>query len=254
MTYEVAVPTYNRPDLIQKATLAWLDRSVFPPERVTIWISGESQVPLYQSALPPKWWARTRVGVKGLMANRRFAELNHYPEGTRLLWVNDDMFTVRRLAPGGKSLVEVTVQDVADRGFAECEARGAHLWGIYAVNNHFYMDERVHTDLRYVVGCFYGVILRKEPYLQPEFGDAKEDYERAMRFYSLDGRIVRMDAYAPKTIYYNSPEIFPNVETVERNIRELERLWPQWVTRDHSKKGKYPEIRIKDPAARRLKK
>lgn len=237
----IAIPTFNRPALIQKATLAYLDRSGVRPEQVDIWISGESQVPLYAD-LPMEWKLRMRVGARGLMANRRAAEIGHYQEGTRLVWLNDDIFSVRRLTDG--KLIETPIMGVIEDGFAQAEKHGAHLWGVYAVDNAFYMKERVHTDLRYVVGCFYGVILRHDPFLQPEYGDAKEDYERALRFFQHDGRIVRMDYYSPKTIYYNSPEIFPNTHHVELNIAALEARWPMWVKRNTRKKSPYPEINI----------
>ncbi len=249
MKIQIAIPTYNRPELIQKATLAYLDRSGYPPEQVDIWISGESQVHLYAD-LPAKWKARFRVGVKGLAENRLAAERS-YAEGTNLFWLNDDIFQIDELTADGKKLVEVPLQRVVQDGFGVCASIKAYLWGIYAVRNAFYMAEKVHTDLRYVVGCAYGVVLRHDDRLQPVFGDAKEDYERALRFYQLDGRIVRFDRYCPKTIYYNSPEIFPNVEHIEKNIANLERQWPTWVKRNTTKKGPYPEINIKDPMAKK---
>lgn len=241
----VLIPTRNRPELIQKASLAYLDRCGFPPEMVDIWISGEDQIPQYE-IVPQKWKDRFRIGVKGLQENRAFAEKS-YPQGTEIFWMNDDIFEISGLTEDGKKLREVKLQDVLAEGFAECKKAGAHLWGIYAVRNPFYMADKVHHDLRYIVGCAYGTILLHEDRLTPKFGDAKEDYERAMRFYQRDDVIVRIDRYAPKTIYYNSPEIFPNVEKIEKNIQELERCWPGWVTRNTRKKSKYPEINIKDP-------
>ncbi len=242
----IAIPTYNRPELIQKATLAYLERSAFPLEQVDVWISGESQLHLYDG-LPDKWKARFRIGVKGLAENRKVAELQ-YPEGTKLFWMNDDIFLINELVgTDTKRLAEVNITKVLSDGFGVCETLKAYLWGIYAVNNAFYMDERVHTDLRYVVGCAYGMVLRHDEALLPCFGDAKEDYERALRFYQKDGVIVRLDRYSPKTIYYNSPEIFPNNEKIEANIKELEKKWPTWVLRNTKKKSPYPEINIRDP-------
>ena len=244
--YRIAIPTYNRPELIQKAALAWLERSAVSKEQVDVWVSGESQLPLYKD-LPQHWRARMRIGAKGLVGNRRAAEAAYLSEGVgRVLWLNDDVFSVRRLAQGKKALHEVPIQKVADDGWRECQRAGAWLWGIYAVDNWFFMSERVHHDLRYVVGCFYGVRLPAGEYLQPRYGDAKEDYERALRFYTVDRRLVRLDYYSPKTIYYNSPEIFPDVQAVEENIRNLEQRWPAWVRRNRRKKSPFPEISIKD--------
>lgn len=247
--YRILIPTFNRPHLIQEATLAYLDRSHVEPEQVDIWVSGESQWPLYEE-LPERWRARLRVGARGLMANRLAAEFSdEYAEGDQLLWLNDDVYSVR--TPDRNSiLTEVPIQEVANRGFSLAKQSDCYLWGVYAVNNAFFMSPKDHLDLRYVVGCFYGIRLRKLKFLQPMFGDAKEDYERAMRFYQFDDRILRMDRYAPNTIYYNSPEIFPNNDVIENNIKSLERSWPTWVKRNTKRKSKYPEIIIHDPLRR----
>lgn len=241
----IAIPTYNRPQLILERPLAYLERCGIAPDEVDIWISGDSQRRLYDG-LPPHWQARMQIGVKGLMANRRVAEAT-YPEGTRLFWLNDDVASIGQLVPGAKKLHEANLREVMANGFELCERFGCYLWGIYAVNNHFYMSAKVHADLRYVVGCAFGMVLRHDEALLPRYGDAKEDYERALRFYRRDGKILRMDYYAPKTTYYNSPEIFPNIETIEGNIRALETEFPGLVKRNTAKKGPYPEINIKDP-------
>lgn len=240
--WRYAIPTYNRPELIQKATLAYLERSGVDPARVDIWISGEAQAPLY-AGLPEHWRARFRMGIKTLTGNRLVAE-RAYPEGQLLVWLNDDIFKVSELSADNKKLEERPIDDIVAQGFTEMEQARAHLWGVYAVANPFYMKRVVHRDLRYVVGCFFGVKLRADPFFQPQHGDAKEDYERALRFFQRDGAIVRMDSFTPKTIYYNSPEIFPDLATVERNIQWLEASWPQWVRRNTRKKSPYPEIDI----------
>jgi hypothetical protein len=247
MEPQVAIPTYDRPEIILRTTLAYLERSDWPTGQTTIWVSGEGQVPLYDS-LPAHWRARIRVGARGLQENRLAAERT-YPEGTPLVWINDDVSAVRQLDPTAhRNLSEVPIGRVIADGFNHCAESGAHLWGIYAVDNHFFMKERVHTDLRYIVGCFYGVVLRHDDSLQPVFGDAKEDYERVMRFYEKDGAVVRMDRYCPRTTYYNSPDIFPNVELIEANIVALEERWPGWVKRNARRRSGYPEILVKDPA------
>jgi hypothetical protein len=251
MNYEIAIPTYNRPELIQKAALAYLEWSGVSPERVTIWVSGQAQRHLYD-VLPEHWQARIQIGVKGLMANRAFAEAQ-YPEGTEILWLNDDVFHVVEL--DGQTLKKVMLQKIGEEGFLRARQAGANLWGIYAVHNAFYMERKVRTDLCYLTGSFYGNTIRRDQFLYPVFGDAKEDYERALRFFTRDGLVLRMDYYAPKTIYYNSPEIFPDRATVENNIRCLEELWPDYVRRNARRsKGPWPEILISSRGARAYRK
>jgi hypothetical protein len=246
-SFEVGIPTYDRPELIQRATLAYLDRSGIPEERITIFIAPE-QVHLYRD-LPERWQRRIVQSVLGLAKSKQWAEWKHYKEGTNLVWLNDDIFSIRQRITS-KNTIESPLGEIATEGFDGMSKVKAWLWGIYAVLNPFYMKPITRYGLCYIVGCAYGTRTRRKKALYPIHGDAKEDYERCLRFYQNDGRLFRMDSYAPKTIYYNSPVIFPNVETIERNIQALEKLWPRLVKRNRSKKSKFPEILISDPSQR----
>jgi hypothetical protein len=234
---QYAIPTYDRPALLQKTTLAYLDRCGIEPELVTIWISGEEQQPLYAD-LPERWLARCRVGAKGLVANRIAAEAT-YPEGTHLVWINDDVKNVQRLNPA--SLVEANLVKLAEGAFKICAFADAYLWGVYPVANGL-----LRLDLRHIVGACYGVRLRHDDELQPTRGDPKEDYERTLRFFRRDGSVVRLDDHAVETTYYNDN---PPVEPAEANVAALERDWPGWIRRNPRRKSPYPEILLRDARA-----
>jgi hypothetical protein len=249
--FQVAVPIHDRREMTERAVLAYLDRSGIAAERVTLFVApGMAH---HYAGLPGRWQARVVHSELGLTNSRRWAEWNHYPEGTPLVWLNDDVFSLHRRVDA-KRTDEVPLGEVAERGFGLCEKAGAFHWGVYAVLNPFYMKDAVRFDLRHLVGCSYGVITRREKRLYPQFGDSKEDYERCLRFYERDGRLVRMDGYAPDTIYYNpGSALYPTAERIEAAVRNIEDRWPAWVRRNPRRKGKYPEITIQDPAAKSLR-
>lgn len=188
-----------------------------------------------------------RVGARGLVNNRLHAERNHYVDGQRILWVNDDVFCVRKTNGPLKPWAIVPLDDVIRQGFTAIEGTRSHLWGIYQTDNKLWSakgDEVIH-GLFYVVGCFYGIIHRRDERLYPAFGDAKEDYERALRFHDVDGQITRLNRFHPKTIYYNSPEIFTKLRDIERNVSWIEATWPHLVSRNTKKGSPWPEMSIR---------
>jgi hypothetical protein len=246
----IAIPTYNRPELIQRSTLKMIEDSGIPCERVDIWISGQSQVALYDK-LPSKWRRRFFVGEKGLVKNRVRAEETHYVDGQRILWVNDDVFKIRKTNGPGKPWTICNLDDVIRDGFSAISGTNSHLWGIYQTDNKLWSSNgrEVFHGLCYVVGCFYGIIHRRDRSLYPVFGDAKEDYERALRFFSRDGSITRLNRFHPKTIYYNSPEIFTKLPQIESNVAWIEATWPHLVKRNSKKGSPWPEINLRNRAA-----
>ena len=62
------------------------------------------------------------------------------------------------------------------------------IWGLYPVNNAYFMFPRMTTDLRFLVGPCFGIINRKNKQLQLTI---KEDVERTLQYYSLDKVILR---------------------------------------------------------------
>ena len=244
----IAIPTYNRPEMIQTATLKMIDDANIPEEMVDIWVSGESQMPLYD-ILPDRWRRRLMVGAKGLVENRLFAEETHYEDGQKIVWVNDDIRKVRRSA-GVKSpwLIE-KFSDVIKQGFDAIDNRRSHLWGLYPTDNKLWSinGPEVAHGIFYVVGSIYGIVHRRDRRLYSTFGAAKEDCERVLRFVDVDGEVTRLNRVHAKTTYYNSPEIFSGIGEVERNVSWIEATWPHMVSRLTGKKSPWPELRIHRP-------
>ena len=45
-----------------------------------------------------------------------------------------------------------------ERGFELVTAEKCSLWGIYPVNNGLFMKDTITTDLRFIMGSFWGII------------------------------------------------------------------------------------------------
>jgi hypothetical protein len=73
------------------------------------------------------------------------------------------------------------------------------LWGVYPVNNLFFMKkDEMSYDLKFIIGCFYGFINKKNIILNKEC-EGKEDYENTILNYINDKGVIRFNNITFKT-------------------------------------------------------
>ena len=102
-------------------------------------------------------------------------------------------------------------------------------------------------DLRYIVGAVWGTVNTHDTKLSVTLDD-KEDFERTLKFYIRDGRVVRMENYAPDTNYYGEAGGM-QVERTEKRVTEsahiLLKRYPNLCSLNTRKVG-HTEIKLKD--------
>ena len=89
-TYIIAIPSYNRPELIQVKTLALLHRHEIPASKITIFVANHEQHDLYKSKVPAWLYGNIVVGVLGLRNQWNFI-MDYYPEGAHVVQMDDDL-------------------------------------------------------------------------------------------------------------------------------------------------------------------
>lgn len=200
LDYQIAIPSYDRAETCQTKTLATLQSMGVNADRVTVFVADEAQKEIYDEQLGGDW--RTVVAEFGLYRARRFIH-EHYHQGTRLLNFDDDIqgFFEKR----GKEMQPYfgTVDDLATDGFIQCEAAGAKLWGVYPVNNGFFMNDQTVVGLRYIIGAVFGSYAGDEVFLgkRPQQSSG-EDYETTLRSFLIHGKVVRLEYLSFKTAYF----------------------------------------------------
>ena len=251
--YEVAVPSYKRHETIKEKTLATLKRYGIPADKITVFVANKEEEALYKGALDPKTYGKIVVGVKGMHDIRNFIT-GYYKVGTKIVNVDDDIkgfleydeSTKRKERPL-RSLVQVI-----KRGFDECEKAKTKLWGVYPVANGYFMKPKVSTDIRYIIGSFWGCI---NPGLKGADGveittEYKEDYQRTILYYKKYGCVVRLNMYAPISAYYTEAggmqEVKERRELEEKGARWLVKTYPEFAVLNPSKKSGYMEVKLKD--------
>jgi hypothetical protein len=204
MEYQIAIPSYRRAELLQKATLATLERLKVEPERITIWVANESEEADYRAVLGSKY--RISIGVLGLVQQRRFYH-QQYERDTRLIEICDDVFDIK--IASGKSLVPYadTLDKIAEVGFGVSEKVGARMWGINPVSNPFFMDNTISVGLRLIYGTFFGSYAGDPVFTDSRISESSsaEDFENSLKSFVTYGSVVRIDNLTPISKLFTTP-------------------------------------------------
>ena len=198
--YEIAIPSYRRAHTLRRKTLSLLREYRIPASSITVFVADRAEKAEYESVLDRKSYGKLVVGVPGLLPVINFIG-RHYGAGARVVCCDDDIgsFVERDDAASNFSRRLKSLKGLIRRGFRECERVGAHLWGVYPVDNGLFMRRRVTTDLRLIIGHFWGCVLSSPLRLLPTWLPSKDDYLRTILHFQADGAVVRLNWAAPRT-------------------------------------------------------
>lgn len=248
VNYVVAIPSYKRPETLRDKTLQILKQYHIDPKKIDIFVANKEEEKIYKETLDPKSYNKIIVGVINLGPQRNFIS-NYYPEGKHIVNIDDDIqgfieyTTINKRHEKPLANLEKIIQE----GFNECKVNGFRLWGVYPIPNGYFMEKKVDTDLRYIIGCFYGIINTKK--IKLELKNDKEDYERSIRYYIADGGVIRLRHVAPKTAYYTEKggiQEFRSESTVMAGAKWIVKEFPEYATLNLTKKSGYAEVRLRD--------
>ena len=255
--YEVAIPSFMRDQTLVKKTLKVLERYEIDPRKVTIFVANEEERKKYANTLSHSPYQNLVIAQKGITEVRNFM-WNYYPEGTPVLFMDDDIERVEVLGfpqkpeeatdedkegkVSARKLQEVTdiYAQVIKPGFHAMRENSAYIWGIYASRNELFMNDTdddgdpvdsITVGHCYIIGSFFGAIIRHDPKLLVGTDD-KEDNERSVLHYIKDGRVVRLDYATVKSAYYTEQGGLQETrtkETVKKGADYMLRKYPKYV-------------------------
>ncbi len=260
-SYKIAIPSYKRPETLKKKTLMLLSRHNIDPKRVTVFVANESERKIYEKALKDSQYKKLIVGEHGIKNIRNFM-WNFYPENTPVIFIDDDISDLLMFPAGSPfsqdeekhTLVPVRdlERDLISAGFNMMRENSAYIWGIYAVINDYFMKNRVAVGLYFIVGSFFGAIIRHCKDLECNT-DEKEDYERSIQHFIKDGRVVRLDFATAETAYYKEPGGLNSARrnsAVSEGAEYLLKRYPKYCEdagiRDKGQNKGMREIRLKE--------
>ena len=252
--YQIAIPTYQRYELVKDKTLAFLAKHKIPKDRITIFVANEDEKEKYSKVVGDY---NIVVGVKGIGKQRNFIEQEYYDEGQYIVSMDDDIEDVKeKVSENTLGSVDSFYDTLIKRGWDEMKKNKAYVWGIYAAANPFFMKYRVYTELSYIIASTYGFIVQHNKDLErtTEHG---EDYEYTLRQYALHKKLVRFDWITVKTKYFHVGGLEEhrkeNTNNVENGISAIEKMFPQYCKKYYRKDGT-PELRLNDKTKKKKKK
>jgi hypothetical protein len=252
-SYVIAIPSYKRAETLRDKSLKTLREYGVEAKRIYVFVANKEEEAEYKRVLEPKTYHKIVVGVPKIGPQRNFIS-DYFPIGTPLVHMDDDITSFIEWSPSARRN-ETKLKDlkgVIRRGFETCRAEGCSLWGIYPVSNGFFMRKGHTTDLKFVIGSFNGCFNpgTKGPRgVKLELEMDKEDFERSIRFYLRDEKVVRLCDVSPKTAYYTEKggnQEFRTMKTVMEGAKRLVKMFPQLCKLHLTKKSGYPEVKLKD--------
>jgi len=235
MVYQIVIPSYGRPELVQEKTLALLHSYKIPRQQITLFVANKQEYERYAKEVPATLYGSIVIGVPGLMQQRNFI-MKYYPVGTELVSFDDDVSALWQLE--GTKLVPLThLAQVIRRGFALCKKLGYHMWGIYPTKNAGWMSPEPSTNLKFLIGHMYGIINRKIVLHAP----LKHDYELSLENAVRDGGVVRLNDVVASTKMGKTGGIGKTIEerqsTYTKVIDYLLKKYPGLVRKNPRREG-----------------
>ena len=255
--YVVAIPTYNRQDVVFKKTISTLLKGGVSKSHIYIFVANKEQERLYEEALPKDSYHQIVVGKKGIANQRKFIA-KYFKEGQYVISMDDDVeefqmlkstqrgITLKKRKLDNDKLIKMrNVHKFFMNAYKIMKKENLYIWGVYPVKNVLFMYPRYTTDLRFIIGVTFGFIVRHDRKLEPSNeSETKEDYEQTILYYKKDGGVIRFNNVVPKT-KFNAPGGL-GTDRFERNKHAAEYLvktYPDIVKRNDRSDGT-PEVKM----------
>jgi hypothetical protein len=244
MEYVVAIPSYKRPNILAKKTLATLQKGGVPADRIHVFVANAEEKEAYDSVDKSLYGTMT-IGVPGLAAQREFIQ-RHFPKGQYIVFMDDDITAVKKKVENKLVPVENLVA-LFEEGLTVMKRNKANIWGIYPAANQMFMSDSISTHLTYIIGAFYGIKNTRKRVYGLKYGDNQEDKERTLRYWKKDGVVIRFNSITITTAYYapggmDSPT--RKAETAEYTQKLVDEF-PDLLSRIYKEKHGIYDLRFK---------
>jgi hypothetical protein len=246
MGYVVAIPSYNRPNEIVKKTLKTLKDGGISTNAIYIFVANDNERKKYEDIVSKDLYGKIVVGKLGI-ANQRIFIKHYFKENQQVVSIDDDVEALFRMTNTEPAkLIKITnVDKFFKDAFDRLHKEKLFIWGIYPVRNPFFMQNKVTTSLKFIIGALYGFIVRKTPELEPSTNaEGKEDYEQSILYYKKDGGVLRYNNITIKTKFLAKGGLGEDRFAMNKKAAEyLQKTYPDLVTMFFRKNG-MSEIRL----------
>jgi hypothetical protein len=245
LEYQVAIPSHNRSEDINQYSLKYLAETGVSKDRIRIFVAPD-QVAAYEQNTDAGLYAEIVPTAIGIRANHN-AITQFYPEGTPLVRADDDVrYLAKAQDPKTLTRVEDSHQLILD-SFSNADLVGATLWGLYPIDNPFFMKPKQRYGLSFIIGQFFGAYNRQSEILGAEI---KEDFERSILRFIADGIVLRFEdltAVAGRVGGNRGGlQTMDRASMNEQGTDYLLKTYPDFVVEKKSRSNGYREIKLRN--------
>jgi len=230
LDYRVAIASRGRAGLITTVDNCGLD-----PASVDVFVDGDDEYRAYKAAHPKLNIIDTESSG---IAQARNAMLDYYGEGASVVMMCDDVRAVLECTgPKQMSGLRGAELDMFIRkAFAFTLGQGTKLWGVYPVNNHFYMKRTISSG--FCIGSFCGVLVSDISF--PEDMPLKEDYAFTIEHVKQFRKVARFNYITVDAVHYKNTggcQLYRNDKLEEEACQYLLAHYPWCVSRHPRRQG-----------------
>jgi len=198
MDYVIAIPSHKRAQILIDRTLSVLEKYNIPHEKIHVFVSAECWEE-YDKKLPQD--IKLIISEEGVANNRTFIS-NWFNQKQFILSLDDDIEKINRLMveEGGNKTIEIeSLHDLIIEVYNLLKENNLALAGVYPVNNHFFMKDKITTDLRFINGGmkFYF----NDRFCERRNFELIEDFETSIKYYLKYNGVLRLWNVAIKANY-----------------------------------------------------
>lgn len=248
-SYEVAIPSYRRPEALVTKTLTMLLNGGVPPNKITIFTHEHDPHHQHYADIAQQTGVNhTATTANGIIQQRRYISDHHYKPGTNIVSLDDDVKQLKQLSADGKKLEPLKNLDAFFmKMFHHTKKEGLTAWGLAPVPNPFFMKPTITTDLKFLIYTCVGIICDPAHRAGENTVATKDDYEHSIRRWYWDGGVIRNNAVVADAAIYTGDgglQGAPEREhtATEHAIQQLEKQWPGIIRRNNKRKSGLPEI------------
>lgn len=170
----------------------------------------------------------------GIVKTRNFI-LEQFADGKEILMMDDDIQYFTKKV--GNTAIKINDIDKLEElfrvGFNICHKNNTKLWGLYPVNNQFFMSHTIKSG--FINGVFLGII--KSDLRFNENIKVKEDYEITCQHVRKFNKVVRLNMWSYQTDYQGNEGGCTTYRTSEMQkqagqyIIDKYPYWASWNTK-----------------------
>lgn len=212
--YILVVPSHKRVNVFRDKTYALLKRT--NAIKPILWVKDEDDMKEYSLAFP-----ELEIKTGGFdIASTRNAIQDYFPLNSKIVMIDDDIKNVFIYQKDKKVHKLRDFNTLVFECFRLAKDNDVTFWGTYPIGNPLCMKSSLRLNPCYINGSLFGVVNSRVSVFQ----NFAEDYERTIKYFLKEQKVLRMEWIGLETRYYKEKGGLQETRTEEKNRESKEKL------------------------------